>query len=393
MKKINISILNSVWQIIPIALSLGLSLMIVRLFSISLWGSLVSLMAIYQIACTLVAWGNKEYLQRAIANQAAEFNFIFSKLWAERLIVLIVVSACIFGFEIVEKKYFLHFFLMFLGRFLYQSFDVIILKEKSFTLSISLELIVLTIQALLLFILFNKNQTVQAEDLLPLFWIPNLLKGIVLSIIFRTHFSFRKLKESPLLLSISFSMISLSGLLHSKIDLLLFSKFLDHASLGKYQIIMTLLWNIQAIAQYISSPFVSNFYRLGISVKNKLSKLLKQMGLLIAFVGITFAFFLLNYFLGISLDWTIYIASIIFCFMSYYYIPIILEINKKKKEHVMLFVNLLGTIFLALSIYMLHLFVQLDFNKAIYFVTLHQLLITSILVLVNNKLSNEQKIF
>lgn len=390
MRKVNISILNSIGQFIPTALSLLLTLVIVRLFSVSFWGSIVSLMAIYQITSTIVAWGNKEYLQRALASHPSDFKFNFTRFFVERLLLLIIVIAFVFGFKIVEKVYFVHFCLMLLGRFLCQGFDIIILKEKKFIISIVLELCFVIVQFVILYVLYNKRD-LNPADILPIFWIPNLLKGFILSILFKNYFSFYYIKGSPFFKSFGFSMLSLSGLLHSKIDILLFSKFLNHESLGKYQIIMALLWNIQAIAQYISSPFVTNFYRLSTQVKNKLAQLLIQMGIVIVVIGVTFAFFLLVYFLKITFDWKIFTASIVFSFMSYYYIPIILEINKKKKEHIMLVVNLFGTFLLATGIYLVHFFIGIDFTKAIYLVTLHQLLITSLLIMVNNKLSHEKR--
>lgn len=389
MKKINISLLSSVWQLTPTLASVALTLIIVKIFSVSFWGSLVSFMAVFQVAGSIVAWGNKEYLQREMTQKPSQAYLLFSSCFFERLVLLISILFIILCMSIIDKNIFIQFALLLFGRYLYQSFDVLILKEKCFIFLLKLEFILLVLQGLLLYLLYQTSH-IQPFQLLPLFWIPALLKGIILSFRFKNYFRYPDFNSFHLRKSIGFSMLSISGLVHSKIDLLLFSRYLDNSSLGKYQILMALLWNIQAIAQYISSPFIPNYYRLDATAKHRMQLLLKQLGFVIVLLCVSSAFLLFKYYLNINLDWTIFIAALLFGFMSYYYIPLILDINKKKKENVMIGINLLGTLILSLSIYSIQFYFNISLSTAIYLVTFHQLFITFIIFWANKKTTHEK---
>lgn len=387
MSKIVTSTKNGVWQLLPTIATLLLSLFFVRLFSISIWGNIVSVLIIQQIVNSLLSWGNKDYLQRELAVNSNFFKSLFTTLFLERFLLFFVIIAFIFYFKLIDVSCYLAFTYLVFGRFVHQSFDVVILVERKFTLVIILEIVQIIIQIFTLFILYKHNST-ETADLLIVFWLPALLKGFVLLLFFKSYFNFKKLNQKALFKSFPFAMLNLSGLVHTKVDVLLISKILDSQILGKYQIITAFLWNIQSIALYISGPFIHNFYRLNKNSKNNYSKFLKQIGFLIVPFGVLLMTFVLLYFFKIKINYSILIASLLFCSMSFIYLPMIFRINNNKKEYLILIVNIIGTLVLICFILICNTIWKLSLEGIIWIITLHQLFIT-ISLYFTNKIFNK----
>jgi len=382
MSKIVTSTKNGVLQLLPMLSTLLLSLFFVRLFSISIWGNIVSILIIQQIANSLISWGNKDYLQRELANNSLLFKSLFTTLFLERFLLFFVIIVFVFFFKLIDFSCYLAFTYLVFGRFVHQSFDVLILKERKFKLAIVLEVVQIIIQIFTLFELYKHNNR-ETSDLLIVFWLPMLLKGIVLLLFFKSYITFKKLNQKVLFKSFPFAMLNLSGLIHTKVDVLLISKILDSQILGKYQIITAFLWNIQSIALYISGPFIHNFYRLNKISKNNYSKFLNQIGILIVPIGVLLMAIILHYFFKIQINYSIFIASLLFCSMSFIYLPMIFRINNNKKEFLVLIVNIIGTLVLICFLLLCNTIWKLSLEGIIWIITIHQLFITISLYFAN----------
>lgn len=366
---------NSLWQIMPSVFTLLLSLAVVRFFSTGTWGMIVNIIVVQQMTNSLVSWGNKDFLQREIAIQATEFRFRFSGLFCERLLLLCLVMPLIYCTGFIAGGYFIAFVLLVLGRFFQQSFDILIIKERKFTLAITLELSFLILQLGALLALKNKGLD-SIPVLLAVFWVPALAKSLLLAAVFRHYFTFKKPHGFLLPKAFFFAMLSLSGLVHSKIDVLLVSKLLDAETLGKYQIIMAFSWNIQSAAMYISGPYVHNFYRLSGSSQRNYSLLLRKLGLLIVPAGVAVMLFLLHFAFGIAANWPVVLASLLFSAMSFIYLPWILQINSKKQESRVLLINVAGTAVLVLFILAANQVWGLTLQRMLWIITIQQLFLT-----------------
>ncbi len=376
MNKLKTSIGNGIWQLLPSMGTMLLSLLIVRLYDAAIWGSIVGVIVIQQILNSIISWGNKDFLQRELASNHIEFKYSFSAFFQERFVIFLLATACCSIFGWINYSYFLGFTVLVFAKFLQQSFDVIVLKEKRFLLVSFLEVVFLIIQILLLAYLWRIGVT-NPSSLLMVFWLPSLIKSLVLMIVFRDYFALKITNGTFLKKSFFFGLITFSGLVHSKIDLLLISKLLDSAALGKYQIILAFLWNIQSIAMYVSGPYVHNFYRLNESSQINYANFLKRLSYWIVPLGVFTMITILYFALHIKVSVSIVAASLLFSVMSFIYLPWIFQLNQRKQESRVLILNIIGISILISFIFTVNHFVGLTLENMIWIVTIHQLFITA----------------
>lgn len=364
--------------------TLLLSLLVVKWFSLSIWGNIVTILVVQQIVNGVLAWGNKDYLQRELGTNPAAFSASFSQLFLERFFLFVLSVTGIYFLGLIDKEYFISFLLLVFVRFVNQSFDILIIKERRFLLTLFLDLLVLIIQVCWLFII-KQNEIASLNDLLIVFWLPMLLKSILLFFIFRQTFQEGRFKKVLLRNAFFFGMLAISGLIHSKIDVLVVSRLLNAETLGKYQIIMAFLWCIQSVSMYVSGPFVHNFYRLNESAQTNSSKLLKTLGFIIVPIAVALVMVVLYYIFTIEINPSIVMATLVFSIASFIYLPWIFQINQRKAEHRVLIINIAGTLILIGLLLAINNLLGLTLEITLWIVAAHQMLITFLVFLANKK--------
>lgn len=382
--KLKIAVQNSAWQTLPMLSTLLLSLLIVKWFSLSVWGNIVSILVIQQIVNGVLAWGNKDFLQRELGTNPNSFSTHFTQLFLERFLLLILSIIGIYFFGSIDEEYFVSFMLIVLGRFVNQSFDIIIIKERQFLLTLSLDGLMLVIQIGWLFFI-KQNVIVSLNDLLTVFWFPLLLKSFVLIFIFLKNFQKTAFNELLLRNAFFFGMLTISGLIHSKIDVFVVSKLLNPENLGKYQIIMSFLWCIQSVSMFVSGPFVHNFYRLDKEAQSNSSKLLKNIGFTIVPVSVVLVMVILPLVFHIEVNASIVLASLLFSIASFIYLPWIFQINQKKAEYLVLIINIIGTLLLIGLLLGVNYILGLTLEITLWIIAIHQILITLMVFVANKK--------
>ncbi len=382
MNKLKTAVGNGIWQLLPSMGTMLLSLLIVRLFDTAVWGTIVGVIVIQQVLNSIISWGNKDFLQRELALNHLEFNFSFTAFLQERFMVFVFAIGCCYLFDWVSNPFFLGFCMLVLAKFLQQSFDILVLREKRFVLVTVLEVVFLILQLLLLLYL-HQIGIKSPSTLFVIFWLPSLIKSIILLVIFRNYLERKLTPGTYLKKSFFFGLLSFSGLVHSKIDLLLISKLLDASSLGKYQIIMAFLWNIQSVAMYVSGPYVHNFYRLSEFSQNNYAHFLRRLSYWIVPVGVMLMSGILYFVLHLQLSISILMASLLFSMMSFIYLPWILQLNQRKLEFRVLTLNILGILLLVSFILVINNLIGLTLENMIWIVTVHQLFITAIAFVAN----------
>ena len=382
--KFKIVLQNSAWQTVPMLSTLLLSLLVVKWFSLTIWGSIVTIMVVQQIINGVIAWGNKDYLQRELGTNPAGFSTSFSQLFLERFFLFGLSVASIYFLGIIDKEYFTSFLLIVFVRFISQSFDILIIKERRFLLTLFLDLIVLIIQIAWLFFL-KQNNLVSLNDLLIVFWLPLLFKCFLLFFIFQKSFHITVLKGLLMRDAFFFGMLAVSGLIHSKIDVLVVSKILEAEILAQYQIITSFLWCIQSVSMYVSGPFVHNFYRLDENAQRNALKLLKMLGFIIVPMAVALVMVVLYYVFAIEINFSIILASLIFSIASFIYLPWIFQINQRKAEHRVLIINIAGTLILIGLLLAINTLLGLTLEIILWIVALHQMVITLLVFWANKK--------
>ncbi len=86
----------------PAISSLTISLVVVRHYSSDIWGVIVGVLIVQQITTGLLNWGNKDYIQKALADFPSQIGHIFTALFLERLVLLVAAVAILYAFQISE---------------------------------------------------------------------------------------------------------------------------------------------------------------------------------------------------------------------------------------------------------------------------------------------------
>lgn len=383
MNKLKTALGNGFWQLLPSIGTMLLSLLFVRMYDAATWGNIVGVIVVQQILNSIISWGNRDFLQREIATNHNNFKYSFSALLQERFFVFTVVMVFCYKLDWISYSYFTSLTLLVFAKFMQQSIDVIVLKEKRFVFVCFLEIVFLIFQILLLIYLWRIGVT-DPYSLFTVLWLPAILKSIVLIIVFHNYFVFKITNGTFLRKSMFFGLITFSGLVHSKIDMLLISKLLDNASVGKYHIIMAFLWTIQSVAMYVSGPFVHNFYRLNESAQLNYANFLRRLSYWIVPIGVLSMIAVLYFMLNIAVSISIVIAALLFSVASFIYLPWVFKLNQRQQENRVLVLNVIGIGLLVGFILSVYHFDGLTLERTIWIVTIHQFFISLMAWAANN---------
>ena len=177
-----------------------ISLLVIRLASIQLWGEFVYILIFVNLAAHIMAWGNVGFLFREFSRKPSKIV----ENWQKNL----VTRSLIFAFFIIllllsniqgEKKLLVLFWS--LAIFLYRSYDIFIFYYRKYTLSTLLEG-----GGIFLFVFFITffKQTLDLNILLFIFGIINFVKLLIISYSFRKDLFKRNYSkfEKPMLMAI-----------------------------------------------------------------------------------------------------------------------------------------------------------------------------------------------
>lgn len=364
----------------PAISSLLISLVVIRLFSSNIWGVIVGVLIIQQISTGLLNWGNKDYIQKSLADSPSEFGHVFSAFFLERVGLLLITIVVLYAFQMTD--YNLPLILLVIGHFIRQSFDVLVLQKRLFVLFSSIELAILAIQIAFLFysdgiakVLYIMAFGSLLRGLIPLFWFLNQFKA-------------PKWKQSYIVLSGGFALIAIAGFLASKVDLLVF-KFLFEskpALLGEYQVYMAFAWSIQALALYFASPYVPHFYRLRETGRISVESQFLKVGLVVVPLAVGASHAVLTLLFEFQFDIRTVPLLMVLGFNAFLLTPIIYRLYAQKKQMLVAGVIAAATLVLPLLIFAADAFIELNLIWSIFLVCIHN----SILVLAFHLIHSRQ---
>jgi hypothetical protein len=319
---------NALRQIVVSAIGMVIPFMVIHHSSKEVWGEFVSLLLYSLLATQIINWGNKEYLLRKFSETPSKINTDFSSILLTRLpLVLLFLLVGIFFFE-VEFVSYLSVWLF--GRFLIHSYEVLIVYEKKFNVSLAIEL-----GSFLVFVVafYSFLTSINVTQLLILFSFYQLVKGICYLLIFKnnltlkTPFNFDYYKTS-----IWFFLLSILGFLVSKIDVYIVEQFGNTIMTSDYQIINGLLVFIMAISGFIYAPFTKNMYRNNELVIQKAKKTVSLIGLLIVPISLFFVYEITSNLLNLELNFWFYIVAFFYVFPTFVYGIEIVNLFKQHRE-------------------------------------------------------------
>lgn len=319
------------------------SWLVIRLISPELWGAYTKIILWFMLATQLTNFGNKEYLLREFSNKPKDiFPALKSSFIARCRVLLAAVIIILFLPLTLILKCILIGWLM--ARFIYSSFDPLLLYERKFSITLVLES---SAVAIFFILIQNRPNDSGLSWLLTVFLFIELFKAIALLLIYRKSlFTFSQLTPSLHFYKGAgpFLLLSISGLISSRADLYLVSIYLDKYQIAQYSVLLNFLIYLQALSNYVFQPFMKNFYRIHSSGKKKITYRFIGLGVLITLFGVPLVWWVTNHLFHLSFDANFIWLGMIYVLPIFLYLPVIYLLYKSGKEKVVLFSNLFGIV-------------------------------------------------
>lgn len=341
---------NSLNSLVQPAVNVLFSLVVIKISGVDTWGSFVYYFLWASLASFIMSWGNKEYLIREFSKKPAEISGLWRESFFTRIVLIIPISAIFFfSFSVSETLLLVQWTA---ALFFTQSFDVLTIFHRRFIYSLIIESAAGII--LLAFVFFKAAIDIYTIYLLYLF-----IRVVSFLFLFRKdilrNFNI-KFRLELLKGSIVFFLLSLTGLLGSRVDQYCVSILLSKEELGKYQVLKSFLLYFQAIAGFIILPYVKNIYRLKDKSVDKIINKLFLTGVILTLLFVITLYILMNYVYLFPFTFGVYFYSALIVLPVYYYTVIIYKLLNKNKLNS---VNWISSVTILISLILNVIFIPL----------------------------------
>lgn len=300
----------------------------------SVWGEVVALMVVVQLAAHILGWGSKDNLLRLFARSPVHVRYFWGDSVLTRSVLVPVMALVLFRYATVP--------VLALGwmaaLFLTAAFDALVIQRERFAAAFLIDASALLVQVLGLHFL----ETPTVPRIVGWMLIGQLCRLVPLLILFRRELPVRARFDARthLITALPFFLIGLSGLLGSRVDLYTMTALVDKERLGAYQVITALFLQFQALSGLISAPFTRELYRMpGASVRLAALRL-GRLGLLLVPVFLLMAWLVLEGLFRFEVSALTYVAGALIVWPAFAYVPLITGLYKHGKERSLLLANL-----------------------------------------------------
>jgi len=332
---------NSVRHLAAPATNLVVSYVVITTTSPELWGRFAVNLIVVGLCVHILAWGNKEYLLRAMSTDGSSVAALWQSSLLSRslglpLAILVIV---VVGADRNVLPWLIGWIVL---AFFYQSLDVVVLFGQRFRLAIAAEVLGL---ATTVSLLVARGAELD-ESAVVAAWVSGVMvKTMVLLF-----------GLAPMLLSdrlgrldirhirgtLPFVLLGLSGLLHSRVDLYAMALLASPDDMGRYQVTTGLYIAFQAAAAYVLMPFVRELYGRSDSHSHAAAERLAKAGIGIAVLGVPAAWLLLNRIYGFDFGPAVFGIGVLMVVPVYRFSPRIYLLFKHRAENTVVVVNLAG---------------------------------------------------
>ncbi|NOX62944.1 MAG: hypothetical protein GXP42_13530 [Chloroflexi bacterium] len=335
---------------------MAVSVLVVRLASVDLWGAFVDALIVVQLAAAVMAWGNQEFLLREFSRRPAEAAALWWRSLATRGLLLAAYGMVLVALGWRGPRFWLGLGWG-AGLLAYRSFDVWVVYRRAFAWAFGVEAFATAgMVAMVLWL----GSALTVEALMALFALAAALKSAAMFWRFRHALALRFPRDIALsshrlrrrrtwidpgyfAAAFPFFLLSFSGMLQSRIDLYSVSFWLGPEEVGRYQVYINLLLYAQAVAAFVLTPFVKGLYRLDdAAIRRGVSRRLLALGALLMGPFLLALYVALAYLYRIELPDIFYTLAILYVLPIYYYLPKIYGLYRQNLQHIVLFVNITG---------------------------------------------------
>lgn len=359
-RRAGLIIANSFNSLLVPVFGIVVSLLVVRLTSVELWGTFVEVMIWAQLAAMVVGWGNKEFLLRAFSRQPAQMAVRWQSSLVTRSALLLPagLGLALLGWPGARWPLAL---VWLLALVIAQSHEAPVVYRRRFVPAAAVELAAtaLTVGGVL-----TSRAGLGVDVLVAIFVLAAVGRALALSLLFRNDvwsgFSLRPAtlarlwQPAYLRLSFFFFALGLTGMLQSRADLYSVNYFLSPSQVGAYQIFSSFLLTIQSLSAFVLTPFLKGVFRLGYEAIARVAARLFGFGLIIIGPALLLIYIILTFLYHLLLPASFYVLGAFSVLPIFYFLPTIYALYKAERQHLVLAVNLCGlTAKLALNILLL----------------------------------------
>jgi hypothetical protein len=282
---------NTVRTLMPAIAGFIISVAIVRFFSKELWGSVAAAMLWVYFSSSICSWGSREYILRSFSRFPENIFLTWGSSVVSRHIFLAGVCVMVI-FTTQSKRLAALLCICIAARFVYQSFEPVVIYKNRFALISALEFISLSLFISLLFILPH----IGLLQVLMIYALTDLFKAIVISIAFNEFLSsYRSFRFQWKFITgaLPFFLLGISQLLHARISQFFVNTYLSNSDKAFYQVYINLLLYVAAVPNMVVTPFLKTLFVSGKDVFRKVLGMFLLAALAVVPAALVSIYFLL----------------------------------------------------------------------------------------------------
>ncbi len=324
-------------------ISFVLSVLVIRLCSGKVWGEIVNVTLWMGLALQVASWGNKEFLLREFSRTPGEISGLCRQSLMNRLWLLIPIILIILFFPISSSIKIL-LAIWFLSRFLSQSFDVIIVYERTYRFVFTSEIAGLSV--ILIPVLILRSQ-ISLPWLIFLFTLSACVKCVAGLFYFRKYFFSLKnisFDKKYLVGTFSFLMLGLSGMFYGKTDQYCVALMLSKTELASYAVFIGFLGFSQYTSTFLLSPFTKNIFRMKQDSLKKLQRLIIFSGSIFSMLMIGATFLVMTLVYKFHFSWKMYLLGIAYIYPFFIFQLRMIKLVKENRQRRIITITLAASV-------------------------------------------------
>lgn len=322
--------MSAAYTLVPLLFHVVVAALVVRLLSTALWGEMVQVLVWTGLAGNVMAWGNKDFLLRGFSLNHATHHQNWQQSFGSRSLICVLAVLTVFALPLpVQVKSWIALYLI--ARFIYMSYDSLIIYRRNFRASILLELLgfVWTGSG----ILFMKPQSF----LLLMCWFTTaeLLKAVVITFWYRKEvlpLFFSRIDFSYFKSAFPFFLLYFTGALATKVDLIAATCLLNEESIAKYQVLMSFVLAVQLTIPILLLPYTTVIYRMPVSMIRKVSFRLLMVGMLLGSALIFAISLVLEFLYHFEYSPVTFLLAWLFAVPGFFFAPLIYRYFKDNRQ-------------------------------------------------------------
>jgi O-antigen/teichoic acid export membrane protein len=318
-------------QLLGVTSILLLSLLVVKFHSVELWGVYAEILIWSNFFLLFLAFGNHDYLLKAFSNSPSTINQQWTNNVLARSLLLIPSFVLIYFIPAFNALEILMMFLLFF-QFLSQSFKVLIVYHRKFTLTIWIEL---AYNIILFILVISLLETLTIKTLLLILVIAQGVRFIGYAAFFLKDFQniIFRFQYMNIQKSIPFFIPLAVGTIRTKVDAYYGVHFFSIVNLSKYQIFLSFLALAQMTSSFAITPYLKNFYRSKNTLILKVQKQFFIYGWVFALLMCGIMFIVISKIYELDFTDNQYILAFIFMIPLFLHVLLVNEYYKRDKQN------------------------------------------------------------